>query len=118
MSTDAATPRPQPDSPLPDDPVVLKQMLRELLGTVAALRATIDKQQAHIHYLVRMTFGRRSERVEGPTLFDALPDAEPPPLAGPLQQSFADWLAQEVPRALPKSKITEAFGVLSQYQLA
>jgi hypothetical protein len=29
--------------------------------------------------------------------------------AGPLLRSFADWLAEEVPRALPKSKIGEAF---------
>src|SRR5205807_5139619 len=28
----------------------------------------------------------------------------------PLLQSMADWLAEEVPRALPKSKIGEAFG--------
>jgi transposase len=56
-------------------------MLRELLATVSQLRSTIDKQQAHIQYLVRMSFGRRSERVEGPTLFDgfAIPVAEPPP---------------------------------------
>src|SRR5262249_59077277 len=29
--------------------------------------------------------------------------------AGPVLKSFADWLAEEVPRALPKSKIGEAF---------
>jgi transposase len=62
---------------LPDDSTVLKQMIRELLTTVGQLRSTIDKQAAHIHYLVRMTFGRRSERIEGPTLFDALPTPEP-----------------------------------------
>jgi hypothetical protein len=30
--------------------------------------------------------------------------------AGPVLQSFADWLAHEVPRVLPKSKIGEAVG--------
>jgi hypothetical protein len=30
--------------------------------------------------------------------------------AGPVLRSFADWLAQEVPRVLPKSKIGEAVG--------
>lgn len=80
MSTDATAPA-HDATHLPDDPVILQQMLRELLATVAGLRSTIDKQQAHIHYLVRLTFGRRSERVEGATLFDGLagPEAEPAP---------------------------------------
>jgi transposase len=43
---------------------------------VADLRKQIDAQQAHIHRLVKMTFGRSSERAEGPTLFDGL-DPEP-----------------------------------------
>jgi hypothetical protein len=30
--------------------------------------------------------------------------------AGPALDSFGDWLAAEVPRALPKSKIGEAVG--------
>jgi Transposase IS66 family len=30
--------------------------------------------------------------------------------AGPVLQSFAEWLAAEVPRVLPKSKIGEAVG--------
>ena len=56
-----------------------------LLTTVAELRATIERQQAHIDRLVRMTFGRRSERVTGPTLFDDVPDAEPNIPAADLQ---------------------------------
>ena len=74
---------------LPDDAGVLKQMVAELLGTVTHLRTTIEKQQAHIQYLVRLTFGRRSERVEGPTLFDLSAPAEeavsapPPDVPGP-----------------------------------
>lgn len=63
---------------LPTDLATCQSMIRELLATVAQLRATVDKQQAHIHYLVRMTFGRRTERVEGPTLFDGQPAPEPP----------------------------------------
>ena len=47
-----------------------QQMVAELLATVDQLRSTIDKQNAHIQYFVRMTFGRRSECYEGPTLFD------------------------------------------------
>jgi transposase len=59
----------------------LRRVNEELLATVAELRGTIEKQQAHIDRLVRRTFGRRSERVAGPTLFDALPDPEPAPPA-------------------------------------
>ena len=62
MSTAAAAPAFDP-ARLPDDAGVLKQMVAELLATVTQLRTTIDQQQAHIQYLVRLTFGRRSERV-------------------------------------------------------
>src|SRR4051812_19153675 len=61
----------------------LRRVNQELLGTVAELRATVEKQQAHIERLVRMTFGRRSERVTGPTLFGDIPDPDPPPAPEP-----------------------------------
>src|SRR4051794_3309871 len=60
----------------------LRRVNQELLATVAELRATVERQQAHIDRLVRMTFGRRSERVTGPTLFDGVPDAGPDLPAG------------------------------------
>src|ERR1700722_12123857 len=52
----------------------------DLRGVVAELRKQIESQQAHIHRLVKITFGRGGERVEGPTLFDgmAVPDDEVP----------------------------------------
>src|SRR5215831_14788817 len=59
----------------------LRRVNQELLATVAELRATVEKQQAHIDRLVRRTFGRSSERLTGPTLFDDLPDPDPPPPA-------------------------------------
>src|SRR5438046_6370743 len=59
----------------------LRRVNEELLATVAALRATIEKQQAQIDRLVRMTFGRKSERVTGPTLSDDIPDPDAPPPA-------------------------------------
>ena len=73
--------------PLNDDTSDLRQTLThaeaviaELRGVVAELRKQIESQQAHIDRLVKMTFGRRGERVEGPTLFDgiALPQDEVP----------------------------------------
>jgi transposase len=68
---------------LPNDLATCQQMLREVLSTVGTLRATIEQQQAQIDYLVRRTFGRRSERVEGPTLFDGVAEPEPEPVAAP-----------------------------------
>ena len=55
-------------------------VIAELRGVVADLRKQVEAQQAHIHRLVKMTFGRGGERVEGPTLFDGIapPDAEAP----------------------------------------
>ena len=57
----------------------------ELRDVVAELRKQIDSQQAHIHRLVKITFGRGGERVEGPTLFDAtvLPELHVPTPAEP-----------------------------------
>jgi transposase len=62
-------------------------VIAELRGVVADLRKQVEAQQAHIHRLVKMTFGRGGERVIGPTLFDGIepvqpespPPAEPPP---------------------------------------
>lgn len=81
MSTDALSPKAPAAATgsIPNDLGTCQQMVRELLATVADLRATIDKQQAHIHYLVRMTFGRRSERLTGPTLFEDFARPEPKP---------------------------------------
>lgn len=47
-------------------------VIAELRGVVADLRKQVEAQQAHIHRLVKMTFGRGGERVEGPTLFDGI----------------------------------------------
>ena len=57
----------------------------ELRGVVTELRKQIESQQAHIHRLVKITFGRGGERIEGPTLFDGLviPEAEVPTPAEP-----------------------------------
>lgn len=66
---------------LPDDLTTCHQMIRELLVTVAGLRSEQEQLQTRIDWLVRQQFGRRSERLEGPTLFDDHPAPEPPPSA-------------------------------------
>jgi len=62
----------------------LRRVNQELLATVAELRATVEKQQAHIDRLVRMLFGRRSERVTEPGLAEDVPDQGPSQAAGTL----------------------------------
>ena len=65
----------------PEQEVVhLREQVVQLLALVGELRGTIDRQQSHIAKLVKLTFGRRGERVEGPTLFDD-DEASPPPAA-------------------------------------
>ena len=85
--------------PPTDDIEVLRQKLThaeavivELRGVVADLRKQVEAQQAHIHRLVKVTFGRGGERVEGPTLFDGIdpPEAEAPPtVASPVSEQPA-----------------------------
>src|SRR5438874_4451561 len=60
----------------------LRRVNQELLATVAELRATVEKQQARIDRLVRLTFGRRSERVTEsvPAADNSVPDTSPTPL--------------------------------------
>src|SRR4051794_36816216 len=61
-------------------------VIAELRAVVAGLRKQIEVQQAHIHRLVKITFGRGGERVEGPTLFDGMtvPEVEvPTPVGAP-----------------------------------
>ena len=62
--------------------VQLREQVAQLLALVGELRGTIESQQAHIAKLVKMTFGRSSERIEGPTLFDDhAPEPPPTPVA-------------------------------------
>jgi transposase len=80
-------PAPAPDTELAAlraEAAHLRRVNQELLATVAELRATIEKQQAHIDRLVRMTFGRRSERVTESGPADDDPDQAPSPAAGTL----------------------------------
>jgi transposase len=66
-----------PTDPRDAEIATLRATVGELLGVVADLRRTVEAQRAHIHKLVKLTFGPRGERVAGPTLFDAVPPADP-----------------------------------------
>jgi transposase len=81
MSTDA----PDCSPAQPDDPVLLKQINRELLDLVAKLQHTINSQQQQIEQLRRRLFGQKSEKrdLDQPLLFPELatntPETAPPP---------------------------------------
>ena len=76
--------------PLPTDVATLQGMVRELLATVAGLRATVDAQQRRIDDLARRLYGRKSERVtEGtPAPLDSpVPPPSPPADRPPSQRN-------------------------------
>jgi transposase len=50
----------------------LRETLAEFRDLVAELRQQLEQQATHIDRLVKMTFGRKSERHVGPSLFDGL----------------------------------------------
>ena len=66
--------------------------------------ARAHEAMARIRLLVRGRVRSQGKRLAGAELAAYRQEH-----ARPLLQAFADWLAQEVPRALPKSKIGEAF---------
>ena len=73
---------------LQQEVVLLREQVAQLLAINTQLRQQIDRQQVQIDRLIKIAFGRKSERVEGPTLFDDLlddpipndtpPSSEPP----------------------------------------
>jgi transposase len=73
----------------------LRATVDELLGVVADLRAAVARQQAHVDRLVRLAFGRSTERAAGPTLFDAVPPPDPVP--APDVRPASDGRASPVP---------------------
>jgi hypothetical protein len=83
----------------------------EWLDVVADLRRQVEAQQAHIHKLVKLTFGPRGERVAGPTLFDAAaPVAEAPLPAPPIdpvepRRSRRGHGRRRAPAELPRERV-------------
>src|SRR5579859_2282327 len=68
-----------PDAPLPDEPALLQQMIRELLTQLRARDRELEQIQTRLDLLLRRLYGPRSEQRPGPGLFDAMtPVADPP----------------------------------------
>ena len=81
MSTDAL-PLPDLDS-LPDDLLLLKQLVRQLLEALQTQHAQTDKLQRHLDLLIRKMYGRSSEKID------------------PRQLALFDVMAPEEQAALP-----------------
>ena len=68
MSTDGCpTPEvslPEATAPLPDDPAVLKQMIRELLDLLRQTRHENEQLQHRLDLLLRRLYGPRTERFD------------------------------------------------------
>lgn len=71
MSTDAL-PLPDP-ALLPDDPAVLKQLVVQLLEELQKANARLDRQEHHMHLLLKRIYGSTSEKFDPRqgVLFDA-----------------------------------------------
>ncbi|WP_439628597.1 IS66 family transposase [Gemmata sp.] len=103
-----------PSPPLPTDVATLQGMVRELLGTVADLRKTVEAQQLRINDLTRRLYGKKSERVTGENpapgeVPPAAPPTDPPrrrghgrrPLPGHLPRERVVFDLTEAEKACP-----------------
>src|ERR687894_272582 len=74
---------PDATAPLPDDPAILQQMIRELLAVLRQTRDDNEQLQHRLDLLLRRLYGPRTERFDPnqplliPDAFDA-PAATPP----------------------------------------
>jgi transposase len=78
--------------PLPDDPLVLQNMLRELLTTLKQRDLELESVRHRLDQLLRRLYGPRSERLDPnqPNLFDACPSPpEAPPPVQPTEPETA-----------------------------
>ncbi len=86
------------DAAMPDDPEVLKRMIRELLASLKGTRQELEGVQRRLDQLLRRLYGPKSEafRPDQPTLF-AIP-GEPEPATPPTSD------APVSPTSNPKAK--------------
>jgi len=98
MSTDAL-PLPDP-ALLPDDPAVLKQLVVQLLEELRSAHARLERQEHHMHLLLKRLYGSTSEKFDPRqgVLFDPQPGEEE------TSPSMAASPAVAAPPAAPVSK--------------
>jgi transposase len=86
MSTDASAPKTDSlldlTGPLPDDPVVLQQMIRELLQQLRDAQHETEQLRHQLERLIQRLYGPRTERLD-PNQLLLIPDAFEPAPADP-----------------------------------
>ena len=65
---------------LPDDPLVLKQLVIQLFDELQKAKAALQRQEHHMHLLLRRLYGSTSEKFDPQQalLFDPRPEGEKP----------------------------------------
>src|SRR6516164_8966498 len=90
MSTEVVpnpgTPIPDAAASLPDDPVILQQMIRELLDVLTQTRHENEQLQHRLDLLLRRLYGPRTERFD-PNQPLLIPDAFDDPSATTAQEA-------------------------------
>ena len=87
MSDAAGPPTPEPPAEptaaaLPDDPILLRQLIRELLDVLRQTRRENEQLQHRLALLLRRLYGPRTERFD-PDQILLIPDAFEPVTPGP-----------------------------------
>jgi len=115
MSTDAS-PSSAANPPLPDDPVVLKQMIAELVATLRQRDHELEGVRARLEQLLRRLYGPRAERISPDQLLlfaevvaaaPAVPSVPPPePKPAVTIPAKSGHGRRRQPRELPRLRVT------------
>jgi len=119
MSTTLAS----PDAPLPDDPVVLQGMIRELLTLLSSHKRENEQLRHRLDQLLRRLYGPRSEAVVGPTLFDGVtppaaatpPTPEPPAPPASVPAVKRGHGRRRLPEHLPRRRVEHDLNELDKF---
>ena len=73
---------------LPDEPVVLKQLVMQLFDELQKAKAALQRQEHHMHLLLRRLYGSTSEKLDPQQalLFDPRPEGEKRPRTSPCRR--------------------------------
>jgi transposase len=96
---------------LPDDPALLKEMIRELLASLHQQQGRIAELQQRLDVLLRRLYGKRSERLDPAQqfLFGQAEEAPPAPLTAakpaPGKPRRGKPVRRPLPKDLPREKV-------------